>query len=570
MARKSFSFFLHGHLPWVLGHGRWPHGAEWLCEAAVETWIPLVRALDRLSASGVRGGVTLSVSPVLAEQLAHGKFTAMLGDYLEDRERTAGEDAAKTWEDEPGRTELAAYWRDFYRDALRFLDSSGGDLLGELRRLADQEVIELATCGATHFYFPLTARDESIALQAVLARRTHVRRFGSEPTGMWLPECGYRPGGTWWGRDGSARMRPGVEELVGAAGIRWFVVDSALVSGGRALGSYPERTHRLADARRAARAEDLVRPIRPEGDTRYSYQVAAPGGDPSRCACFSRDPGTGIQVWCGDHGYPGDPEYLDFHKKSDTGGHRYWRITGPGVDLAQKSLYSPTQALERVATHADHFAHLVHSTLADTGDGAILCAPYDAELFGHWWFEGVSWIEAALSRLARDPDIALTTLGRHHEEFPPEHVLALPEGSWGEGGGHAVWRNPRVDWTWSLIDAAESEVWDLLGRTAGQEDLARRFALAALREFLLLGASDWAFLITTNGAPDYAADRLRRHAENVATCADAARRLLTGREPAADAITDLEKLEARNDFFPDLEPAVREAIEIAQRSGVGV
>ena len=563
MPRRSFSFFLHGHLPWVLGHGRWPHGAEWLCEAAVETWIPLIRTLERLQAAGVRGGITLSVSPVLAEQLGHPLFADMVRKYLEDRERTVAEDAACAWPGEPGRRELATWWLAFYRDALAVLDRTGGDLLGELRRHAEDGVIELATCGATHHYFPLLARDESIALQTELAVLTHERRFGRRPDGIWLPECGYRPAGPWYHRQGDGHPRCGVEDIVAEAGLRWFIVDTALVTGGRALGSYPDRTHDLEDARRFTSESEVVRPVRPDADSRRSWWVASGGGEP-RTVCFPRDPGTGIQVWCGDQGYPGDPAYLDFHKKSDTGGHRYWRVTGPEVSLGDKALYSPEEAAARAESHAVHFAHLVRDTLSDGPDGAILCAPYDAELLGHWWFEGIAWIEAALLRLSRNPEIELTTLGRHRTEFPPGEVISLPEGSWGEGGGHTVWRNPNVDWTWSLVDAAEDEVWDLAARTDGTDGPARRFALAAMREFLLLGASDWAFLITTNGAPDYAAGRVTTHADDLARCADAARRILAGSEPTPDDLEHIAMLESRDDLFPELGEAVRAAQRVAR------
>jgi 1,4-alpha-glucan branching enzyme len=565
MSRRHFSFFLHGHLPWVLGHGRWPHGAEWLAEAAVETWIPLLRALERLRQDGLRGGVTLSVSPVLAEQLGHERFRTLLDDYLADRERTASLDARREWPDEAGRQELAGWWRRFYREERRFLEAIDGDLLGELRSLADSGVVELATCGATHHYFPLLARDESIALQTELAVRVHERHFGRRPDGIWLPECGYRPAGIWHGRSGQARERVGVEEIVARSGLSWFVVDSALVTGGRALGSYPDRTHDLRGAREAARAGNAERPVRPGGDTRYSYRVASPG-TASRVLCFARDPGTGLQVWSGERGYPGDPAYLDFHKKSDTGGHRYWRVTGPGVDLGDKEAYSPEEAAKRVESHAHHFSELVAATLAGTDDGAILCAPYDAELFGHWWFEGVDWIEGTLRRLRERDDVILTTLSRHAREYPPRSVMALPEGSWGEGGGHAVWSNPHVDWTWDLVDPAEEEVWDLVARSHDAPPLARRFALGAVREFLLLGASDWAFLVTTNGAPDYAAERVRTHADDVARLAEATRRLLDGQEPRPDDLAALEEIESRDDLFPELEEAVAAAERVAREA----
>src|SRR5262245_20308949 len=152
MARRFFSFFLHAHLPWVLGYGRWPHGVEWVCEACVGSYLPLARVLRRLAERGVRGGVTLSVSPVLAEQLAHPRFGPVLREYVEERVRTAGEDArrfARTGHDD--LADLARRWHDFHAETLRyFFDELGGDLLGELRALESIGAVELATCAATH------------------------------------------------------------------------------------------------------------------------------------------------------------------------------------------------------------------------------------------------------------------------------------------------------------------------------------------------------------------------------------------------------------------------------------
>jgi 1,4-alpha-glucan branching enzyme len=294
-------------------------------------------------------------------------------------------------------------------------------------------------------------------------------------------------------------------------------------------------------------------------DTRRSYRIASP--DPRvETTCFIRDPGTSRQVWSGETGYPGDGAYLEFHKKSDSGGHRYWRVTGPGVELGDKEPYHPEEAAARVASHAAHFRALVTSTLDGGEDGAILVAPYDAELFGHWWFEGVAWLEAVLEQMHADPRVELTTLGRHAREFPPPTVVALPEGSWGNGGGSDVWRNPRVDWTWDLELPAEEEVWRLrqMAEAVGDEE-THAVVNAAARQLLLLSASDWAFLMTTNGAPDYAAERVRGHAEDLARLVDLARRLLRGVEPTDDEREFVHSVESRDDLFPEIGEALTDA-----------
>ena len=568
MPRRYFSFFLHAHLPWVLGHGRWPHGVEWVCEACLGTYLPLVRSLRRLARRGIHGGVTLSVSPVLAEQLASPRFAPVLREYVEERVRTAREDALRFAT--AGRTELSALagrWADFYDSTLAlFFDELGGDLPGAFAQLERTGSLELATCAATHGYLPLLGRDETIALQLELARRVHARRFGRLPDGLWLPEMAYRPEGDWTPPVGTAaaRHRAGLEQFVGLAGFRYVPVDSALLRDGSPRGAWSDLL--TTASRRAGDGGEGVRvaPRRFAADTRRSYRVGSPEIARSM-TCFVRNAATSLQVWSGESGYPGDGAYLEFHKKSDSGGHRYWRITGPGVELGDKQPYDPEEAESRVRAHASHFRALVASELEGGEDGSILVAPYDAELFGHWWFEGISFLENALEQLHADPRVELTTLGRHAREVPPDTVVALPEGSWGNGGGHGVWRNPRVDWTWQLLLPNEEELWSLWEKAQSTEDEDTLAVLAAAaRQLLLLSASDWAFLMTTDGAPDYAAERVRGHSEDLARLLHAARRLIDGAELGDADREFLRAVEKRDDLFPEIRDAMSAATADAQ------
>lgn len=549
--RLHFSFFLHGHLPWVIGHGRWPHGLEWLLEASLATYLPLVRMGKRLRERGLHGGLTLSISPILAEQLAHPDFSREFRDYVEERMRTSEEEAGRF--EKRGERQLASlarHWRELYERSLQFyFEELKEDLPAALRDLAASGTIELATCGATHGYLPLLARDESIALQVRLARQTHRSHFHSLPDGMWLPEAAYRPAG-WWTSpsDGTRVLRPGIEEFLSRESIHYFLVDASLLAGGKIVGTYHDRMKkgRVPDAspRSAAHGAPL--------DTRRSYRAANSEGESSGVSFFVRDPGTAMQVWSKDRGYPGDPEYLEFHKKSDGGGHRYWRVTGPNADLGDKDVYDPEKARERARVHAEHFAELVRSALRDAPDGAILAAPFDAELFGHWWHEGVEWLEHVLNDLHQD-GVRPAALREHEHRFPPEEVVKLPEGSWGQGGHHDVWLNPQVEWTWKKIHPAEEEVWSLLDR-ARRSTLApvKRAATASLRQLLLLCASDWQFLMTTESASDYAAERVNLHAALAHRFAALARKALAGRETEEEEWAFLERVEERDNPFPDL------------------
>jgi 1,4-alpha-glucan branching enzyme len=527
----------------------------------------------------VRGGLTLSVSPVLAEQLAHSDFRDAFRGWSEERLETATAEVRRaTAEKDRARSNVAAYWERFHRDSLTFFfHGLQGDLLGALRDLEETGPLELATCAATHAYLPLLGRDETIALELELARRSHERHFGRAPRGLWLPEMAYRPAGRWWPptRAGHARDRAGLEEAVAAAGLKWFVLDSALLIGGRGVGSYPETFRDREDLREEAESRSRPHP-EPEDlrDTRRPYWVARSEGRRPEVAFFPRDPRTSLQVWSAERGYPGDPAYLEFHKKSEAGGHRCWAVTGPAVDLADKALYDPELAAARVQEHAKHFANLVLSTLSNAPEESVLVSPFDAELFGHWWYEGVAWLEAVLNRLHDDPRARLVRPSEHLDEMPPETVVALPEGSWGQGGHHWVWHNPRVDWTWDLVHPEEDELWQLRKEALSTgNQLALRVTRAMARQLLILCASDWAFLITTDGAPDYAADRIRLHADDVARLSTLAREVLRGKDVPESEMGFLQEVETRDGLFPELEDALCEAAargtaSAGERSGV--
>ncbi len=571
----SFTFVLHAHLPYVIAHGRWPHGMDWLNEAAAETYVPLARVLDRLLAEGRKPRLTLGLTPILSEMLADETFKSEFEAYL-DRKI----EAAQADQREFGRTgdgwmrRLAGRWEAWYRDVRRdFTETYGRDLVGAFRRLQDLAAVEIITCGATHGYFPLLSEDVSIQAQVKQAIAAHRRHYGRAPRGIWLPECAYRPRYRWKspldGDDAEARPRKGVDEFLAENGLEYFFVDAHLLKGGRAIGVYLERfegLQRLWGQYLKERGEE-ARPEVPRSAYDLFLVASRPAMRP--VAVFTRDPVTGLQVWSGEHGYPGDGNYLDFHKKRFPGGLRYWRVTDAKADLADKRPYDPEEAAGRITPQADHFRDVVKATLrahhAATGRTGMLTAPFDAELFGHWWFEGPAWLEAVLRRIEDDPELTLTTAGAYLDGNRPIDVIALPEGSWGEGGHHWIWLNPDTVWTWKHVYEAERELPALL-RAAGEERLGREPALArvlrqAARELLLLQASDWQFLISTFSARDYAELRVARHAEDFRRLAAVARRLIEVGGPAggpgltAEEEAFLETVEARDRLFPDLDLA---------------
>jgi 1,4-alpha-glucan branching enzyme len=238
----------------------------------------------------------------------------------------------------------------------------------------------------------------------------------------------------------------------------------------------------------------------------------------SHVVAFARSVDVSRQVWARNFGYPGDPAYREFHKRADTSGLHYWAVSGPTVDLGEKVEYDPAIAAVRVREHADHFATLVETLAADVGGGSCIVAPYDAELFGHWWFEGPEWIEAVLRRLAKSGIVEPATPSASLALDPPRDAVDLPPTSWGEGGDFRVWSNSQTDWIWPEIHAAEKAMRDAVRAHPNADPLMRQYLNQAGRELLLLASSDWPFLMTTGQAREYAITRFQEHVARFKDC----------------------------------------------------
>ncbi|MBI2491763.1 MAG: DUF1957 domain-containing protein [Candidatus Rokubacteria bacterium] len=554
---SPFCLVLHTHLQMVVNHGRWPHGSDWLCEAAFECYLPLLETAHRLVADGIAPKWTVNLSPVLTEQLASPEFQKELSFYYENVRRACGE--SREYFAREGRKELVRlteFWEEFYERMWEMHRRIGGDIPGTFADLDHAGQIEIMTCAATHGYLPLLSRDESVHLQLRAAVETHRRHFGRAPRGIWLPECAYRPRYEWTpptGRDsGRVRwVRPGLEEMLAAHGLEYFVADSHLVAAGSPVFLYRDYVPAGAPAGEPVSSVPASGARSPYA----AYRVASRGGTGSAVA-FIRDPRTTLQVWSRGHGYPGEYAYLEFHKKHFPGGLRFWRITDNSGDLGRKAVYEPDAAAQKVGLQARHFVGLVQTTLAEAGAGgpALVCSPYDAELFGHWWFEGPAWLEQIAREMAR-AGVERATLGEALDAAPPQATLALPEGSWGEGGDHRVWLNRDTEWTWDRVYSAEAEWVEHLARAAQAPADFKRVLAQATRELLLLQASDWQFLITTGSARDYAERRVAEHYAEFKRLSELARGLAGGEALSTDDANTLRRLERQDFCFPDLEPA---------------
>ncbi len=551
----AFTFVLHSHMPYARLAGRWPHGEEWVHEAICETYIPLLNALYDLTEENVNYKITVGITPILAEQLADPDICDHFDAYMDEKIAAANADiprfkgeeegpeapinpiaatAAKlgieeeerreeivpTSEADPHMAYLAEWYRDWFEMIKRsFDDRFGRDLIGAFRRLQDNGYIEITTCAATHGYLPLLGTDSAIFAQLSAGISSYKRLFGHKPTGIWLPECAYRP--AYYAEDGT--LRPGIERFLAEQGIKVFFSETHTITGGQpvgvaagdVIGPYGNIKRRYLVPVSAAMPRRTATTFQPYyvSDTTSGMKAEQHSG----VAVIGRNNRTGQQVWSADWGYPGDQDYREFHRKDHISGIQYWRVTGPKVELGRKDAYHPDWAAFKLQQHADHYAHLVESELRAYTEGSgkfgLIASNYDTELFGHWWFEGVEWIKEVLRRLAANPLVELTTASKFVADHEPQDVLHIPESSWGAGGNHFTWDNSETHWLWQPIHEAEKRMERLAADNPSPDEATLGVLQQTARELLLLESSDWPFLVTTGQAKEYAIQRFSQHTE---------------------------------------------------------
>lgn len=584
MKLGGFTFVLHTHMPFYRGAGKWPHGEENLHEVMAESYVPLLEALTDLHEQGIPARITLGVTPVLAEQLADPLVISNFEAYLQQEIEAATSDAKRF--EKSGEAHflyLAHFYLDLYTHILdTFQNRFSRDIIGGLRRLQDAGIVEVLTSAATHPYLPLMSRDSTIAAQLEIGKRATTRHFGREPRAIWLPECAYRPGYYVTASDGSQYERPGIESWLQARGLSLFFSESSAVEGSPVLGAAEFETREIMTEKprlvefAAAIYEQAAQMIEvmdyesagfvtekhvvpfedkgqawQEGGTFQPYYVRD-----SDVAVVGRNRAVGEQVWAAQIGYPGDPEYREFHRKDAEHGMQYWRVTDNKLDLAYKQPYDPFKAGQRVEAHADHFVALLEEqfrwyNVKSGGKPGLIASAYDTELFGHWWFEGVQFIKAVLSRLAASDKLEMVTASDWLEENRPNRVIDLPESSWGHAGTHITWINPETTWMWEAIHAAERRMESLVERHANASGDLEAALNQAARELVLLQASDWEFLYTTGQARQYATSRFAEHVARFNNLADAVE---TSGELGAEQATNLAReYGERDNLFPDID-----------------
>ncbi|MBI4784465.1 MAG: glycoside hydrolase family 57 protein [Oscillatoriophycideae cyanobacterium NC_groundwater_1537_Pr4_S-0.65um_50_18] len=487
MSIGYLALVLHAHLPFV----RHPESdyvleEEWLFEAIIETYIPLLHVFEGLKQDGVDFKITMSMTPplvsMLRDPLLQDRFDHHLAQLQELTEREIGHNAQN------GHLRyLAEFYATESNKVRQTWERYQRDLVGAFKQFQDSNNLEIITCGATHGYFPLMKMyPQAVWAQIQVACEHYEENFGRPPVGMWLPECAYYDG---------------VERLIADAGIRYFLTDG----------------HGVLYAR-----------PRPRFGT-YSPIFTETG-----VAVFGRDHESSQQVWSSEVGYPGAPEYREFYRdlgwdaeyeyikpyvmpngQRKNTGIKYHKITGKGLSLSEKNLYDPYWAKEKAADHAEDFmrnrVQQVEHLHGIMQRPPIIVSPYDAELFGHWWYEGPWFIDYLFRKTWFDQSTyEMTHLADYLQKHPTQQVCRPAQSSWGFRGFHEYWLNETNSWIYPHLHKAAERMIELSKREPVDE-LEWRSLNQAARELLLAQSSDWAFIMRTGTMVPYAVRRTKSH-----------------------------------------------------------
>ncbi len=527
--KRHCALVLHAHVPWV----RHPETdrcleEDWLFESIVESYLPLLEVLHRLRDEGVDWRLTMNFSPTLLGMLDDPMMRDRASAYLTRTLALARSEAEVSTD--PAYARVARWYEKRLGELRKDYETRWKrDLVGAFRALSDSGHLEITACGATHGLLPLLVKvPEAARAQIRGGVHAHEKAFGKKPAGFWLPECAYSPA-----------MAP----LLLDAGIRWTLLEE----------------HGLVDAGPAPESAPFHPAVTGDG-----------------LAVFGRDAESSRQVWSAEHGYPGDARYREFYR--DVGldapaealedyldgsgirrftGLKFYRVTG---DTDDKLLYDPALAARAVSEHAIHFVESRAAQLAALESGGIadpiVVSAFDAELFGHWWFEGPQFLEQVLRLAAGRDDFHFTTPTEYLDqtgEDARDHFEPIAS-SWGEGGYFETWLSEENAWIYPhLHTRAEQLLRAIAILRENLDDLPvalaahrRRTVAQMTRELMMAQASDWAFLMRNGAARPYAT----RQTEDRLDGFDELWGVFGSNPEAAGA--RLAEIERRTPIFPDL------------------
>ncbi len=497
--KANVVFLLHAHMPYVRRNGDWPVGEEWLLEAWAECYLPLLEMLRRMALEGW-GRLSITLTPILAEQLDDPYMQERFHQYLENKLRQCEEERVRLERmRDLERRRVNRHYFAFYHRLLELWGSRyRGRMRSVFRELSDSGRLEILASAATHAFLPMLRGGKERERQVRLGSRHHREWFGAKPRGFWLPECAWAEG-----------------------------------------------------------MEDLAESLSKEADyVVLNFSAASMEEDTSvpRTLCGAgprvllRDRVLHELVWAWE-GLPSHPQYREFHKRDLEGhGFQYWRISGPGVPLDEKECYRREEALERVRKDALFFVGELEkraSSLKDPGRSLLLAA-YDAEIFGHWWSEGMAWLEETLRLLESHPSLNLSTAAGFLDGCgeAPLRTISPAMTSWGRNHDFSTWICPHTEAGRRELLEREKRYAEVASGTDIPSS-GERAMRQALRELLLMESSDWFYMMGQGEGSGYAQERLREHCRRFDLCLKLA---LEGRCDGELAMLE----ETDNPFPPEL------------------
>ena len=481
------SFVLHAHLPFVYHPESEDYLEEqWLFEAISETYIPLLLNFKKLEEENVDFRITMSLTPPLLSMLDNKLLQQRYIKYLETHIELCQKEVKRTAYDER-LNQLSHYYLDRYSNDLHvFRDIYNCNLITGFKHFQDIGVLEIITCSATHGYFPiLYVNEHTVRAQIAVGVQTYEKYFGRKPRGIWLPECGYVPQ---------------ADKYLREFGIEYVLTES----------------HGILYA-----------------DPTPLYGTFAPIVSPGGVVAFGRDIESSKQVWSSIIGYPGDFNYREYYR--DIGyetdydyikpyiakngvrvhtGIKYYRITSKGDFKDYYNLQWAKDTAERQAGHFfDSRVNQINYLSEQMHIPPIVVCPYDAELYGHWWYEGPYWLYTLFKKIYYDDcNFKLITPGEYIDQYPEIQVASPCISSWGKNGYSEVWLNGTNDYVHKHLHVAGDRMVELAHEFYNETDeLKLRTLNQCARELLLAQSSDWLFIITNGTMVDYAKKRIKDH-----------------------------------------------------------
>jgi 1,4-alpha-glucan branching enzyme len=521
MSKGYFGLVLHGHIPWCKKSGTWPAGEEWLFEAMNETYIPMLNILRELHEENLKTAITINITPTLAEQFGDEYMNQRFIEYMENLISRAKNDIQR-FKNQSRKKDIAeSHLKNFEHILDTYYHNYYRDILGSFRWLQNEKMIELISCAATHAFLPLMESDSGIFSQIQLAVDTHKKYFGKPPKGFWLPECAYRPKIYTNGE-----FRESIDYWLHNSGIEYFFVDS----------------HGILDAEILESNNNIGL------NTNIGYDLE------SGTSVFARNKKASRQVWDAKIGYPGNEFYMEFHKKDGESGLNYWRITNKDMGNEAKDLYHPERALEQLKYHVTHYLSLIQEEIKTFYNAyeiqGIIVSPFDFELYGHWWKEGIQWLKLLFQSIINANDVEMITISEYLSFYKQNFsTIKMKESSWGEGGHFQVWLNPEHGWIWPYINSSIKQFEDVLRNTPNHGDWEQKVLKQTARELLLMEGSDWPFLLYTKQAKEYANQRFHKHHQFFNKLIWAAKNL---NDQTRLSVKELENFESMDSCFQDL------------------